>query len=75
MKTNIDELASQAMDLSSDLRAQLAEKLIESLENETIEKIWLSEAKKRRDEVRSGKVEAIDGEEALNKVRSLIGNK
>ncbi len=72
MKNTIDELASKAMSLPGKSRAQLAEKLIKSLENETIEKIWLSEAKKRRDEVRSGQVKPIQGEEALKHVRKLI---
>ncbi len=58
--------------MSSKSRVQLAEKLIESLENEAIEKIWLSEVKKRRDEVRSGQIEPIEGEEALRRVKNLI---
>ena len=41
MKAIIDRLASQAMSLPSKSRAQLAEKLVESLESETIEKLWL----------------------------------
>lgn len=75
MKTIIDELVSQAMSLPSKSRAQLAERLIESLENETIEKLWLSEAKKRRDEVRNRQVKPIDGKKALNHVKKLIHNK
>ncbi len=75
MKAIIDKLASQAMSLPSESRAHLAEKLVESLESETIEKLWLSEVRKRRDEVRSGQVKPIDGEKALNYVKKLIQNK
>jgi hypothetical protein len=75
MKAIIDKLTSQAMSLPSESRAQLAEKLIESLESETIEKLWLSEARKRRDEIRNRQVKPIDGEEALNHVKKLIYNK
>ena len=75
MKAIIDKLASQAMSLPCESRAQLAEKLVESLESETIEELWLSEAKKRRDEIRSGQVKPIDGEKALNYVKKLIHNK
>ena len=71
MKITIDELAAQAMTLPSESRTQLIEKLVESLEQEAIEKIWISDAKKRRDEVRSGKVTLIPGEEALEYVRKL----
>ena len=67
-----EKLVSQALSLPSGSRAQLAEKIIESLENETIEKIWLSEAKKRRDEVRSGQVKPIEGEEVLRRIKNLI---
>ena len=67
-----EKLVSQALSLPSGSRAQLAEKIIESLENETIEKIWLSEAKKRRDEVRSGHVKPIEGEEVLRRIKNLI---
>ncbi|HDH06070.1 MAG TPA: acyl-protein synthetase, partial [Nitrospirae bacterium] len=51
---------------------QLAERLVESLENDTIQKLWIVEAKKRRDEVRSGRVKPISGDEALEQVRKLI---
>lgn len=72
MKIKINELAAQALSLPSKDRAQLAERLVESLENDTIEKLWMVEAKKRRDEVRSGRVKPISGDEALEQVRKLI---
>lgn len=37
-----------------------------------IDKLWLAVAKRRRDEVREGKVETIDGDEALRRVRNSI---
>ena len=72
MAITVEELVSQALSLPSDSRVQLAEKIIESLEDETIKKIWLSEAKKRRDEIRSGYVKPIEGEEVLRRVKNLI---
>ncbi len=72
MKIKINELAVQALSLPSEDRAQLAERLVESLENDTIEKLWMVKAKKRRDEVRSGRVKPISGDEALEQVRKLI---
>jgi hypothetical protein len=71
----VDELATKAMSLSSEARALLAEKLVESLDQESVRKIWLAEAKKRRDEVRSGRVKAIPGVEAMESVRELIKDK
>ncbi|MGB5157698.1 addiction module protein [Desulfobacterium sp. N47] len=72
MTLSADELATRAMALSGEARALLAEKLIESLDQESISAIWLTEAKKRRDEVRSGKVKAIPGIEVMQNVRKLF---
>jgi hypothetical protein len=75
MATNWEKLAEQAMTLPSESRARLADRLVESLDGDelgTIERLWVTEAIRRRDDVRSGKVEAIDGEEALRKVRSSL---
>jgi hypothetical protein len=36
------------------------------------DKLWLTEAKRRRDEVRSGKVKTIPGDEAIAKVRKAV---
>jgi len=72
MTTTVDELATKAMALSGESRALLAEKLVESLNQETVSEIWLNEAKKRRDEVRSGRVEPIPGVEVMEEIRRLI---
>lgn len=75
METTVEQLVSQAMTLPGELRARLAELLVESLDADdfgAIEKAWNLEAKRRRDEVRSGKVEPIPGDEALQNVRNSI---
>ena len=75
MSTSIEELAEQAMTLPVELRARLADLLVESLDtNELgrIEQLWIAEAKRRRDEVRSGKVKTIPGPEALRKIRDTL---
>ena len=53
MTISEDDLATKAMSLSGKARALPAEKLVESLDSELVSEIWLTEAKKRRDEVRS----------------------
>ena len=76
MATTWEQLAEQAMSLSSDSRARLADRLVESLDNEElgpIDHLWVAEAMRRRDEVRSGSVDTIDGEDALRKVRDSLG--
>ncbi len=59
MTISVDDLAAKAMSLSGEARAQLAERLVESLDQESIRDIWLIEAKRRRDQVRSGRVKPI----------------
>ncbi len=75
MTISVNELATKAMSLSGEARALLAEKLVESLEQELVRDIWLTEAKKRRDEVRSGQVKPIPGIEAMESVRKLLDDK
>jgi len=71
MNISVDDLATKAMALSGEARAQLAERLVESLDQESVCEIWLIEAKRRRDEVRNGRVEPILGIEAMESVREL----
>ena len=72
MTISVDELATKAMALPGEARALLAEKLVESLDQEMIDKLWLTEAKKRRDEVREGRVKPIPGAVVMEDVKKLI---
>jgi putative addiction module component (TIGR02574 family) len=75
MSTTVEQLAEQAMNLPPESRAKLADLLVESLDSDElgrIEQMWVAEAKRRRDEVRSGKVKSIPGPEALRKVRDTL---
>ena len=75
MATSVEELATKAMALPGEARALLAERLVESLNEESVIEIWLIETKKRRDEVRSGQVKPIPGVEIMEEVRKLIDDK
>ena len=71
----VEQLAEQAMNLPTESRARLADLLVESLDVDELrqfDQLWVVEAKRRRDEVRSGRVEAIPGEEALQSVRDVV---
>ena len=75
MATTVEQLVEQAMTLPSESQARLADLLMESLEGDDlgrIEQLWITEAKRRRDEVRTGKVETVPGEEALRQVRDSV---
>ncbi|MEM9451817.1 MAG: addiction module protein [Cyanobacteria bacterium P01_E01_bin.6] len=73
---SIDKLVQEALSLPNNLRIQLVEELLASLEagvDETIQSEWLTEAQRRRDDIRSGVVQPISGEEALAQVRQILG--
>ena len=75
MTISVDELATKALSLSGEARALLAEKLIESLDQESVRDIWLTEAKRRRNEVRSGQVKPIPGSDVMESIRKLLDDK
>jgi putative addiction module component (TIGR02574 family) len=75
MATTVEQLAEQALKLPSESRARLADLLVESLDADElgrIDRLWATEAKRRRDEVRSGRVKTIPGEQARRKVRDAV---
>jgi putative addiction module component (TIGR02574 family) len=75
MATSVEDLIKRAMELSAEQRAQLADELVESLDAETLsqlDKKWIAEAKRRRDEARSGYSQTISGPDALQQVRDAI---
>ena len=71
----IDKITQEALALPKDLKIQLVEQLMESLESnidEQIQSAWIGEVKQRRDEIIKGMVEVIPGDEALAQVRQII---
>lgn len=73
---SIEQITAEALSLPDDQRLQLVEQLIESFESEVdgaVQTSWIAEAKRRRDEIRSGAVQPIPGEDALAQVRAMLG--
>ncbi|MEO7299999.1 MAG: addiction module protein [Verrucomicrobiota bacterium] len=71
----VEQIAEEALGLPSEARALLADRLVESLdpaEDGHIRKLWAAEALRRRDDVRSGRVKTIPGDEALARVRRAV---
>jgi hypothetical protein len=71
LAATVEQLAEQALSLPGESRARLADLLVESLEGAEfgpLEERWLNEAKRQRDEIRSGAVKTISGEDALQDV-------
>jgi putative addiction module component (TIGR02574 family) len=75
MSLTVDQLAEEAMRLPPASRALLAERLVESLDNEGDEtsRLWAQEAIRRRDEIRSGQAKPISGDDVLAEVRRSVG--
>jgi putative addiction module component (TIGR02574 family) len=76
MPLTLDQVTEEALQLPASSRALLADKLVESLESEDldeIQRLWSAEAIRRRDEIRSGQVQPVPGEQVLEEVRHLVG--
>ena len=69
MTTPTHDLAAEVLDLPADERARILELLIASFEPKSnAQKAWTNLALRRREEIRSGKVAMIPGDEALARV-------
>ena len=72
MTPQVSEVLAKALTLSTEDRGVLIDRLIASLDDdpaeEGVEAAWDQEIKTRVDEIRSGKVKLISGEEVLRKM-------
>lgn len=69
----VEQIAEEALSLPSEGRALLTDRLVESLdpaEDGTVRQLWAAEAQRRLDDVRSGRVKTIPGDEALARASS-----
>ena len=63
------------MQLPASSRAELAERLMESVEasaDATVEQAWIAEAIRRRDDVRAGRTETIQADTVFAEVREML---
>ena len=65
-----DELMSEAVSLPVEIRLQLVEKLLESLNpsHKDIDKLWVTEVERRIAEIDSGEVKTIQGDDVFRKL-------
>ena len=73
-----EEIFREAMTLSPEVRAELAERLIGSLVEDVSPEIsaaQLAEVRRRIAEVESAEVELIPGDEVLARARHLLGKR
>ena len=70
-----EQVENEALKLKPEARAELAEKLLKSLEDlsdEEIERLWAEEAVRRDAEVDSGKASMRNAEDVLRDARARI---
>ena len=65
-----DELFDEAVSLPIEIRVQLVDKLLRSLHpvEKEIDELWATEAEKRVEDIKSGKVKTIPGDEVFKKI-------
>lgn len=76
MTQETSELLAKAMELSPNQRGLLIDRLVETLDDEPAdpgaEEAWAHEIKRRVDDIRSGKVKLIPGEEVLQELKTRL---
>lgn len=68
------ELFDEAISLPIEIRMQLVEKLLLSLNptQKEIDKLWAKEAERRIEEIKSCKVKTIPGEKVFKRIRDRL---
>jgi len=75
MDVRFDDIVADAMKLPLRDRVRLAQRLVSSLDeeaDENVEELWLAEAERRLDELRSGSAQGVPADEAFAKARAAL---
>jgi putative addiction module component (TIGR02574 family) len=76
MVSTNDSVVEAALSLPADVRMDLVEKLLRSLNlpvDEDIDRLWAEEAERRVAQIAEGKAELVPGEEVFAKIRAKYG--
>ena len=71
-----DRVIEEVLSLPADIRLNLVEKLITSLNlpiDEDIDHLWAEEAERRISQIEAGEVRIVPGEEVFSKIRAKYG--
>ncbi|MEX0779095.1 MAG: addiction module protein [Balneolales bacterium] len=75
MITDFKEIEHSALELDKKRRAELAKRLIRSLDEQVdtdMEQIWIEEIARRKEEIKSGKVSPLSGEDVHKAARKIL---
>ncbi len=76
MAVSLEQVYREALELSNESKASLAERLVEHIESHMdpdLQREHLDIVKRRRDQLLVGKVSLVDGPEALRAARRKLG--
>ena len=71
-----NRVTEEALSLPADIRLNLVEKLITSLNlpiDKDIDRLWAEEAERRISQIEAGEVRLVPGEEVFSKIRAKHG--
>jgi putative addiction module component (TIGR02574 family) len=75
MIPDFKKIEHSALELDKKRRAELAKLLIKSLDEEVdtgIEQAWIDEVTRRKEEIKSGRVSPVSGEEVHKTARNIL---
>jgi putative addiction module component (TIGR02574 family) len=73
MSSQFENVEAEALKLTAEERAQLADRLISSIfEDHDIEAAWAAEVEKRIDEIESGRAKLIPAADSISRARAAI---
>lgn len=82
MSLTVHELEAEALHLTAAERADLAQRLFATLEDEEpagseaeVEQAWLDETDRRNERYRAGETQAVPAADALARVRARLGGR
>lgn len=73
MARQLDELAAEALELTRESRAALAKRLLDSLEDASVEGLgegWVAMAERRHGELKTGKARSVPSEDVFAKLEA-----
>jgi len=76
MTTMTDKVTEEALSLPADIRLNLVEKLITSLNlpiDKDIDLLWAKEAERRISQLEAGEARLVPGEEVFSNIRAKYG--
>ncbi|MBX7246957.1 MAG: addiction module protein [Candidatus Sumerlaeaceae bacterium] len=75
MSKQMDQISLQLLSLPAQVRAELASRLIASLDDdaeENVEALWVAESQRRLEDYRADKTQARSLDEVMDSLRSLL---